>query len=384
MSPERNAPRVLHVVATLERGGTETSCVSLAREFGRRRIENHVAVLRPGDRQAEEALEEIAGAPMVLPTRRLQMLVAFHRLCRRLKPDAVAIHFFMLDHVVLALAARLAGVSRVLAVQGNPGPVAGADPHARKVAMLIRLSRLSGTRIISASRWIERSLRALAPLPASARVIHNGCDVDGISRAARSARDDRTDRRHAVILMVARLDPIKDHATLLDAVGQMPESIDGRPVRLVLAGDGPLRAALEKRAEDLRIASRVVFLGARKDVPDLLGGADVFCLSTTRDEGFGVVLVEALAAGVPVVASDAPACREVLERGRLGALVEPGDAEALARALETALRTPQGMPSTEDVARRYGVEAMADGYLDALFGESVAPAASHPARRRPA
>jgi glycosyltransferase involved in cell wall biosynthesis len=80
-----------------------------------------------------------------------------------------------------------------------------------------------------------------------------------------------------------------------------------------------------------------VFLGRRDDIPELLGQADLFALSTTIAEGFGIVLAEALAAGLPVLASDVPACREVLDDGRAGLLLPPADPAAWARALEPLL-----------------------------------------------
>ena len=81
----------------------------------------------------------------------------------------------------------------------------------------------------------------------------------------------------------------------------------------------------------------MVFWGPRSDVPELLGQMDVFAFSTTRDEGFGIALIEAMAAGLPVVASDVPACREVLDDGAAGILVPAGDPAPLAQAIGALL-----------------------------------------------
>jgi glycosyltransferase involved in cell wall biosynthesis len=116
-------------------------------------------------------------------------------------------------------------------------------------------------------------------------------------------------------------------------------------VHLSLAGNGSLRPRLEALARALGIDGRVDFLGSCADVPTLLGGCDLFVFSTTRAEGLGTVLIEALAAGLPVVASDVPACRELLEEGRWGVLVNPGDPAALALAVIRRLGEPAGEES---------------------------------------
>src|SRR5581483_4170091 len=92
---------------------------------------------------------------------------------------------------------------------------------------------------------------------------------------------------------------------------------------------------------ELNLTAVVTFLGSRRDVPSLLGQSDVFVFSTTREEGLGTVLIEALAAGLPVVASDVPACAEALEGGRWGRLVPPGDSAALAAALIAHLQAKE-------------------------------------------
>jgi glycosyltransferase involved in cell wall biosynthesis len=135
--------------------------------------------------------------------------------------------------------------------------------------------------------------------------------------------------------MVARLDPIKDHETLLRAFAKLSSRYPD--ARLWLIGDGSLTGYLLDLSQDLKLGDRVNFWGNRSDVPALLARMDVFAFSTTQAEGFGIALAEAMAAGVPVVASDVPACREVLDKGRCGLLVKPGDSAALAKALHITL-----------------------------------------------
>jgi glycosyltransferase involved in cell wall biosynthesis len=164
--------------------------------------------------------------------------------------------------------------------------------------------------------------------------------------------------------MVATMEAHKDHATLLRA---LPEVIKNWPgFLLLLVGDGSLRPSLEKLAVDLGVDSSVRFVGSSRDVPSWLAKAQIFVFSTTAQEGLGSVLLEALAAGLPVVASDVPACREVLENGRWGTLVKPGSSSDLADAVSATVRlNPQpDETALKEYLDRFTPEIMLRGYLE--------------------
>jgi glycosyltransferase involved in cell wall biosynthesis len=134
-----------------------------------------------------------------------------------------------------------------------------------------------------------------------------------------------------VAIFVARLQPQKDHATLLHAVARLAD------LQLVLVGEGELRSQLERLARWLGIANRVYFLGHRSNVAELLKMADLY-VHATHSDGFGIAALEAMAAGLPVIASNVPGLAEVV--GTAGILVPPRDAEALARAMQRVLADP--------------------------------------------
>ena len=172
--------------------------------------------------------------------------------------------------------------------------------------------------------------------------------------------------------MVATLEDHKDHATLLRAV---PRIVAGRPgFRLSLVGGGSLRGELERLAAELNLGDAVRFEGTCTDVPERLGAADLFVLSTTPREGLGSVLLEALAAGLPVVATDVPACRETLAGGRWGDLVPPGDPAALATAILTRLNAPAD-PAARAAGAAYAAGFTPERMLDAYFALAGLPAA---------
>jgi glycosyltransferase involved in cell wall biosynthesis len=133
---------------------------------------------------------------------------------------------------------------------------------------------------------------------------------------------------------VAALTGHKDHATLLEAMALLHARLPG--VRLVIAGDGELRGALEQKARALGLEGRVVFAGFRPDLDRLLPAFTVFCLSSHL-EGLGTSLLDAMAFGLPVVATAAGGIPEAVEDGVSGRLVAPRDPRALADALAEAL-----------------------------------------------
>ena len=131
-------------------------------------------------------------------------------------------------------------------------------------------------------------------------------------------------------MTVASLTPAKAQHVLIEAFARMAGPAPG--ARLLLAGDGPLRGALEEQARRLGAGERVRFLGVRRDVPGLLAAADLFVLSSVR-EGLSLSLLEAMRAGRAVVATDVGGNREAVVPGATGLLVPAGDAAALAEAM---------------------------------------------------
>jgi len=204
-------------------------------------------------------------------------------------------------------------------------------------------------------RWADRatyrlddahlvvSNAVLASLPVrlrrTAEVVVPGIDVDAV-RAARAARDAvRAELAIApdavVVGTVANLRPVKAYPTLLGAARIVKER--GDAARFVAVGQGPQAEEIDALRHELGVADVVQLLGYRTDAVRVMGACDVFCLPSLH-EGLPVALMEALALGLPVVASDVGGIRELVTDGREGLLVPPGDAVALAEALLTVSR----------------------------------------------
>jgi glycosyltransferase involved in cell wall biosynthesis len=193
------------------------------------------------------------------------------------------------------------------------------------------------------------------------QVIRNGIDlaayrVTADRRAACQAVGLDPAFRH--VTCVARFHPVKDHLTLLDAFARV--SAQAPDARLVLAGDGDLRGALEARSAALGIQGAVQFLGVRHDVPALLAASDVFVLSSLS-EAASLTLLEAMACGVPPVVTDVGGNPEIVTDGVNGRLVPRQDAPALAAAIvallqDVALATQLGTAARRHIEDHYRIE----------------------------
>jgi glycosyltransferase involved in cell wall biosynthesis len=278
------------------------------------------------------------------------------------------IHIFGRPHIAAAFAARAAGVRRVAASAGNPPP--DVTNVRRRWSAILIASRMLRCPVMSCSNAVEAALLGLGRgLPAGSARISNAIDIDAIASRVAIAREPRSEPKF-VIGMVARLNRIKDHETLLRAFSLLRST--RTDAELWIVGDGPLRGILEERAMRLGISAPTRFLGERTDVPRLLAQMDVFAFSTTRDEGFGIALIEAMAAGVPIVASDVAGCREVLANGKAGVLVPPADGQALAKALDDLLKNSEQRRLQIENARRhvrqeYSIERCAAKWEKLLF-----------------
>jgi len=190
-------------------------------------------------------------------------------------------------------------------------------------------------RYIAVSRDMRRHLIDTFHVPArKIEVVHNGisCEPFNMPHDPQSC-DSLTGSKRPLVLTVARLDAQKGHRYLLEAARLLPG------VQFALAGDGPERADLEEEARRLDVSEQVAFLGNRRDIPDLLACCDVFALPSLF-EGLPIAVLEAMAAGKPVVATATGGTNEAVVAGKTGLMVPPRDPEALAAAIRTLLCDP--------------------------------------------
>ena len=246
------------------------------------------------------------------------------------------------------------------------------DVPSRKQMVVNRLMLRSCDRLIGCGVAVRQALIDNEGLPESrVEVIYNGVDLSTFGKPSAGARERiRAEFDFAstdfVAVLVARLHELKDHQTALRAVDEARRQIPG--LRLLLAGDGDQRAAIEQTIQKRGLAQTVTLAGTRKDVADLLAASDVFLMSSIS-EGIPLTVIEAMAARRPVVSTSVGGIPELVEHGVTGLLAASGDSASLAASLVQLYRRPDLRERMAIVAARYAAEKfslnrMLNGYRD--------------------
>lgn len=299
------------------------------------------------------------------------------RTLRRLKPDLV--HTYNFGAVDAAPVAKCAGVRRV--VHGERGRSAN-DPDGtnRKHRVLRRSLMPFIDRYLAVSQDLRNWLVEKVGIdPSKVVCIPNGIDATGFvvgpaKKQSRPLLGSFAPPGTILIGTVGRLDPVKDQAGLIAAFNLLCASAPQlrSRLRLAIAGEGPQRTVLEAQIAELGLAPQVCLLGNREDVPALLAEFDIFVLSSIA-EGMPGVLLEAMAAGLPVVATEVGGVNEVVLRGVTGLLVPPSNPSLLSDALsnyvsDEALRVRHGSAGRRKAETGFSLDQMVAAYVE-LYDE---------------
>ncbi|WP_042402083.1 glycosyltransferase, partial [Streptacidiphilus carbonis] len=358
--------KVLHVITGLGAGGAEQQLRLLLRHLPDRHHSDVVTLENPGT--VAQGLRADGVRVVDLGMRGNRDLAALPRLTGLIRHggyDLVHCHLYRAC-VYGRLAARLAGVGAVVATEHSllPGIIEGRRTTFGVRALYLAAERL-GHSTVAVSDSVADHL-ADWRVPAHRVVtIPNGVDAARYAQPAPTRAATRQFVRAGlglpqdalVVGGLGRMVPGKRFEVLVDALALMPAG-DGKPApRLLLVGDGEQRPALERRARAVGVADRVVFAGERDDVPDLLTAMDVLA-APSRNETFGMALIEALAAGLPVRWSSGPALSELPPEAAPGARRIPSEPSAYAAELAQLRRRRTPLPQPEAV-RRYDIARLA-------------------------
>jgi glycosyltransferase involved in cell wall biosynthesis len=347
--------RVLHTITGLRIGGAERLVVAATAGLPRARFESAVCCLAERGPLADEA--ERSGSPVwcIGEFPGLRHPLAFRRLVGTIasfRPHIVHTHL-QSANLYGRLAAILTGVPIIVSTEHN---VYASKPR-RYIAVERMLARRTRA-LIAVSAEVRRSLAEQLRIdPRGIRLIHNGVPD-------RQPSPDRVRKLRAripglpgelVLGSVASLTPKKGLVFLIRALAML--AARGRPASLVVAGEGPNRQRLESLAAELGVSGRVLFLGDSRHVEDVFDAIEVFVLPSLV-EGLPLALLEAMRAGKPVVATSVGGVPEVVTSDVNGLLVEPGNTEQLADAIELMARSPElratlGSRARETVEREF-------------------------------
>jgi glycosyltransferase involved in cell wall biosynthesis len=376
--PGRPYP-IAFLLTSFDVGGTERQMVELMCRLDRRLFEVHVACFHLRGPLASR-LAGRASSIAYFPIRRfaapstVRQMRAFASWCRRIR--ARVVHTCELYANVFGLpAAALAGVDVRI---GNRRELVTPDKSLALLACQRAAYGAAHVVVANSAAAAERLRREFVPA-SKIQIIANGVDSDAFA-PSRSARPLRR------IVMVANLREEKGHDTLIDAAPRIRAAHPDATILLV--GDGPLRETLRRRVAALGLDRAVEFAGERQDVAALLSSSDVFVLPS-RSEASPNGVLEAMASGLPIVASRVGGIPELVDSGIDGVLVEPNDPAALADAVIDLMDRPEwarvlGRAARERAEDRHGFDRMVARferlYLTALGQQALAFDALRPAR----
>jgi L-malate glycosyltransferase len=330
------------VLASFAAGGTERQMIELICRLDRRRFDVHTVCFRREGLWLPK-VEAMPGEPIEFPLRSFRtpavigLARRFARWCRN--REIALVHTCDLYANIFALPA--AALARVPVRIGSRRGI--ANPARRRgLGFLQRGAYACAHRVVANSHAAAAYLRTERVPAWKIHTIANGIDFDTIDPAPH-----RTQRR--VITTVANLRAGKGHEVLLRAARRVISRVPD--ARFELIGDGVLRSALERLAADLGISRSIAFLGQRDDVPARLAGSDLFAFPSFMESSPNAV-IEAMAARLPVVATNVGGIPELIEDGRNGLLVPAGNDGALADALLRLMDRPSEAAALADAARQ--------------------------------
>jgi len=363
-------PLVVHLVYALGVGGLETLLVDC---INRMPAYRHAVVCLTRYTSFAERIRRDDVELFALdkpPGLGLSTHLAFWQLMRRLRP--AVLHTYNLAALEYAFTATLAGVRvRIHAEHGRDA----SDPHGLNPRHNFLRRRLVPfiDRYIPVSADLDRWLADVVRIPRERiQFIKNGVDTERFAPGGAPAADVPFAEDDIVIGTVARVQDVKNHRGLIDAFAQLRARLVRKDaelaqrVKLAIVGDGPLLPAVVEQVETLGLENAIWLPGARSDIGALLQTFDVFALPSLA-EGTPVSMLEAMACGLPVVASNVGGIPEVIADGAQGLLVPVGDVDALERAMaryvaDPALRARHGKAARARVEERFSMRAMVAAY----------------------
>ncbi|HEV2705616.1 MAG TPA: glycosyltransferase [Pyrinomonadaceae bacterium] len=363
--------RILQLSSARAFGGGERHLADLAHALAARGHEVYAALAH-----RSPLLERLTPLPreniLTLPLRNaldLKSAVALARFIRERKVEIVHAHVAR-DYTLAALAVRLA------ARRGDAPRLVLTRHVLFPLGRIHRLTFSHVARVIAVSEAVARALRERHIISEDRlRVVPNGVDITRFDRAhddfKREAYRAQLGAEQGALMVgtVGEISPVKGQTDFVRAVAVVRARSE-RPVEFLIVGedasrDGRNRAALEKLITELGLSSVVRLMGRRDDVPQILASLDLF-VSASQSEAFGLALVEAMAAGVAVVATDTEGAREIIGAdGTVGTLIPRGNPEALAAAMlsllaDEELRASVAARARERARARWSLERMVD------------------------
>lgn len=354
-------PLVVHIVFRFDYGGLENGVVNVINGLADAPLRHAVIALSEATDFAKRLRKDVDVFSIgKQPGKDFGAYIRLYKLLRKIRPTIV--HTRNLGTIDCALVAFLARVP--LRIHGEHGwDIFDPDGKNRKYRFIRRVMSPFVQTFVTVSQDLKRWLTRVIGIRAS-RVQHicNGVDTE---RFKPRSRDGKTKPPGDVVIgSVTRFSAIKDPLNLVNAFIEL--RAQGENVRLLMVGDGELLEKAKTRIREVGMDEVACLPGSRDDIPGQLRTMDIFVLGSLR-EGISNTVLEALASGLPVIASDTGGNPELIEAGANGELVPPGDRDALALAIRDYVQDPErrvrhGLASRDRVMSLFSIERMIDNY----------------------
>lgn len=354
--------KILHIVYDLMRGGTEGQCARTAMACAKLGFSQRIAVFRKSGYFLKD-VEAVCGPIYEISIRRMLSVQTFReirRLKRHIQSECIdLVHTWDMDAGIFgSLAARWAGVPYITSRRNL------AETMPRYKRILLKLAdHFAAAVLVNAAavrnHFVERGLD-----PSKVRVIPNMLDLDEFDRQASQAVSLPAGR---LIGMVCRLEPEKCVHALLEVAPRLLR--DFGDLKFIIVGEGSERRRLQALASELQVDHAVHFTGERTDAPALIRQFQIGVLTPSKNEGLSNSILEYMAAGIPVVATDCGGNAELLAGADAGLIVPPGDPASLAEAVAELLNNREkavemGARGRRKIEREHGPESVARQFLE--------------------
>jgi len=365
--------KVFFLVDSLEIGGSESQAVELALRLPRARYAVTVGCLR----MQGPLLTRLQGSGISVMEFHPQggidslrggwQLLRLARFLRRRSFDVVHTHDLW-SNLLGVPAAFLARVPIIISSQRDLSHLPWY--HSRRRVWLRRIQGLSSMVLANASSIREQLIREGHLRPGKIRVVYNGVDLEKFDRTPRASPLKNAGAGKRIVLVANMTSDVKGHSVLIKAAATIVR--DFADARFVLVGDGTLRKQFETQVSNLGLERHFIFLGQREDVPEILAACDLAVLPS-QAEGLPNAILEYLAAGLAMVATNVGGNTEIVEDGVTGLLVPPDNAELLAAAVLRLLRAPDlacrlGDRGREYVRRTFGFDKLVE-QIEGVYSE---------------
>ena len=366
--------QTIHVIYRLDTGGLQNGIVNLINNMDTSKFENAICCLTQGGDFEKRLNKNIKVSKMFKkPGNDYQLYIKLIKYLKEIKPTIVHTRNWAgMDGII---AAKIAGVPII--VHGEHGfeitDLTGQNKKRKFIRKLVLSTMID--KIVTVSKNLKnRLINEIKIKPEKIIHIPNGVDTNkfNIYKKEFIRKKFGFKKEDFIIGIVARLDPIKNHKTLIFA---FKEIVTIHPnTNLAIVGDGSLRNKLENQTYQLGIKNKVIFMGERDDVPEILKTFDIFVLPSLN-EGMSNTILEAMATGIPVIASNVGGNPELVIDGETGFLFPTNDVESLVQKIKTYILHPElkqkhGYNAHKRVEEKFSLDQMVRRYEE-LYVELV-------------